>query len=358
MGWQVELDGAECTVLSDSSAPADIVIGTDSETWLDLREGRLSGLDAFRSRRLWARGNLDLAIGFEGFFRLPNGRPPLLRVHEVDAGKAKISTLTAGSGLETAILIHGLGGTKSSFYETVSALASEYTVHAIDLPGFGASSKPARAPYDSAWFSRAGRPLHGRARHQARPPGRQLARRARRDRGRPHRARPSPKPQPSHPVARVAQAPGVRAGREAAPARARRDPAQDERPPRPPPVLEHVRPARAPAPIGRRPRRRGVRRGLPQPRRPGRILQRRPKHLPRGAKRPRRVLRAPLGAAAARDVRLGRRRPARPARLLRPRDRGPARRAPGRPERVRPRAPGRAARGHQRPDRRLHGEGA
>ena len=155
MGWQVELDGADCTVLSGSSTSADIVIGTDSKTWLALREGRLSGLDAFRSRRLWARGNLDLAIGFEGFFRLPNGRPPLLRVHEVDAGKAKISTLTAGSGLETAILIHGLGGTKSSFYETVSALAADYTVHAIDLPGFGASSKPARAPYDSAWFSRA-----------------------------------------------------------------------------------------------------------------------------------------------------------------------------------------------------------
>ena len=41
------------------------------------------GLDAFRSRRLWARGNLDLAIAFEGFFRLPNGRPPLLHIHEV-----------------------------------------------------------------------------------------------------------------------------------------------------------------------------------------------------------------------------------------------------------------------------------
>ena len=71
------------------------------------------------------------------------------------AGKARISTLTAGDGVETVVLIHGLGGTKSSFYETVSALAPRYTVHAIDLPGFGASSKPARAPYDPAWFARA-----------------------------------------------------------------------------------------------------------------------------------------------------------------------------------------------------------
>ena len=98
---------------------------------------------------------MDLAIAFEGFFRLPNGRPPLLRLHEVRAGKARISTLSAGNGVETVILVHGLGGTKSSFYETVSALSKRYTVHAIDLPGFGASSKSARAPYDPAWFARA-----------------------------------------------------------------------------------------------------------------------------------------------------------------------------------------------------------
>jgi pimeloyl-ACP methyl ester carboxylesterase len=48
--------------------------------------------------------------------------------------------------VEHVVLIHGLGGTKSSFYETVSGLAPRYTVHAIDLPGFGASSKSSRAP--------------------------------------------------------------------------------------------------------------------------------------------------------------------------------------------------------------------
>jgi pimeloyl-ACP methyl ester carboxylesterase len=154
MGWGVELEGDRCQVLQRPRRDADIVIGTDSGTWLELRQGELSGLDAFRSRRLWARGNLDLAIAFEGHFRLPNGRPPLLHVHDVWAGKARISTLTAGDGPEHVVLIHGLGGTKSSFYETVSALAPEYTVHSIDLPGFGASSKPGRAPFDAAWFAR------------------------------------------------------------------------------------------------------------------------------------------------------------------------------------------------------------
>jgi pimeloyl-ACP methyl ester carboxylesterase len=155
LSWAVELDDGHCLVTVSPKRDPDVVIGTDAETWLELREGKLSGLDAFRSRRLWARGNLDLAVAFEGFFRLPNGRPPLLRIHEVKAGKARISTLSAGDGIETVILIHGLGSDKTSFYETVSALTPEYTVHAIDLPGFGSSSKPLRAPYDAAWFARA-----------------------------------------------------------------------------------------------------------------------------------------------------------------------------------------------------------
>src|SRR3954464_8931407 len=155
LSWAVELDEDGCEVTASPKQDPDVVIGTDAATWLELREGQLSGLDAFRSRRLWARGNLDLAVAFEGFFKLPNGRPPLVRIHEVQAGKAKISALTAGDGIETVILIHGLGSGKTSFFETVSAFTPEYTVHAIDLPGFGSSSKPLRAPYDAAWFSRA-----------------------------------------------------------------------------------------------------------------------------------------------------------------------------------------------------------
>jgi pimeloyl-ACP methyl ester carboxylesterase len=130
-----------------------VEIGTDSQTWLALREGRLSGLDAFSQRRLWARGNLDLAVCFEGLFHLSGGRAPLVRIHDVAAGDQRISTLTAGTGPEHVILIHGLGGNKTSFFETVSALAPSYTTHAIDLPGFGSSSKPARAPYDAPWFA-------------------------------------------------------------------------------------------------------------------------------------------------------------------------------------------------------------
>jgi pimeloyl-ACP methyl ester carboxylesterase len=131
-----------------------VVIGTDARTWLELREGRLSGVEAFSQRRLYARGDLDLAVGFEGLFRLPCGRPPLLRIHDVPVGRLKLSTLTMGEGPDV-LLLHGLGGTKASFFDTAAALSRTYRVHAIDLPGFGGSSKPATAPYGAAYAARA-----------------------------------------------------------------------------------------------------------------------------------------------------------------------------------------------------------
>lgn len=151
--WVVELRGSRCRVRTSVRERPDVVIGTDAATWLELRGGQLSGLDAFRARRLWARGDLDVALGFEGSFTLPGDRAPLLRIHDVRVPGAQISCLTAGDGPRRAILIHGLGGAKSSFYETVAALAVDHTVHAIDLPGFGSSSKP-RGPYDPEFFAR------------------------------------------------------------------------------------------------------------------------------------------------------------------------------------------------------------
>jgi pimeloyl-ACP methyl ester carboxylesterase len=132
----------------------DVVIGTDAETWCALRQGELSGIEAFSQRRLYARGDLDLAVGFEGLFRLPTGRPPLLRIHDVPVGRLKLSTLTMGEGPDL-LLLHGLGSAKSSFYDTAAALSRRYRVHAIDLPGFGGSSKPSRAPYGAPYAARA-----------------------------------------------------------------------------------------------------------------------------------------------------------------------------------------------------------
>jgi pimeloyl-ACP methyl ester carboxylesterase len=153
--WEVRARGESCDVRPSPTREPDVVIGSDAATWVALREGRLSGLDAFAQRRLYAQGDLDLALGFEGLFRLPGGRPPLLCVTDVEIRGATIRSLVAGDGADQVICLHGLGSNKASFFETVSALTPDHTVHAIDLPGFGGSSKPARAAYDSPYFSRA-----------------------------------------------------------------------------------------------------------------------------------------------------------------------------------------------------------
>jgi hypothetical protein len=131
----------------------DVTICTDAATWLALRQGEMSGIDAFELRRLSVSGNLDYAVGFEGMFRLPGGRPPLLQVHDVAAGRHHISSLTMGHGPDV-LLLHGLGGTRASLFATAAALSQRYRVHAPDLPGFGSSSKPARAPYNARWYAR------------------------------------------------------------------------------------------------------------------------------------------------------------------------------------------------------------
>jgi pimeloyl-ACP methyl ester carboxylesterase len=130
----------------------DVGIATDAGTWLALRDGEMSGIDAFERRLLSVHGNLDYAVGFEGMFRLPGGRPPLLQIHDVPVGRHHISTLTMGHGPDV-LLLHGLGGTRASLFATAAALSQRYRVHAPDLPGFGSSSKPARAPYNARWYA-------------------------------------------------------------------------------------------------------------------------------------------------------------------------------------------------------------
>jgi pimeloyl-ACP methyl ester carboxylesterase len=153
--WEVRARAEQCAVRPSPVRDPDVVVGTDAATWLGLREGRLSGLDAFAERRLYARGNLDLALGFEGLFRLPGNRPPLLRVAEVETRGATISSLISGQGPEQVICLHGLGSNKTSFFETIATLTPDHTVHAIDLPGFGSSSKPALGAYNAPYFARA-----------------------------------------------------------------------------------------------------------------------------------------------------------------------------------------------------------
>jgi pimeloyl-ACP methyl ester carboxylesterase len=151
--WEVRVDGHAARVCNGTTRRRpDVSMSTDAATWLALRDGEFSGIDAFRQRRLAVRGNLDLAIAFEGLFRLANGRPPQLHIRDVAVGRHRISTLTMGHG-DDVLLIHGLGGTRASMFDTAAELSRRYRVHAIDLPGFGSSGKPALGRYNARWFA-------------------------------------------------------------------------------------------------------------------------------------------------------------------------------------------------------------
>jgi pimeloyl-ACP methyl ester carboxylesterase len=151
--WEVRCTAQSARVRKGATRRRpDVTICTDAATWLALRQGEMSGIDAFELRRLSVSGNLDYAVGFEGMFRLPGGRPPLLQIHDVPVGRHHVSALTMGHGPDV-LLLHGLGGTRASLFATAAALSQRYRVHAVDLPGFGSSSKPARAPYNARWYA-------------------------------------------------------------------------------------------------------------------------------------------------------------------------------------------------------------
>lgn len=151
--WEVRCDGHAARVRKGATRRnPDVTITTDADTWIRLRQGEFSGIDAFQRRLLGVRGNLDHAIAFEGMFRLPGGRPPLLEIREVPVGRHRISTLTMGKGPDV-LLLHGLGSTRASLFETAAELSPHYRVHAPDLPGFGSSCKPALGGYNAGWFA-------------------------------------------------------------------------------------------------------------------------------------------------------------------------------------------------------------
>ena len=135
-------------------AEPNALLQADASTWREVATDVRAGMDAFRRGRLRIRRSLHLGVGFLAATNASTG-PGRLRFETLDTRRAgRISIFSAGLG-DTVLCLHGLGGTKASFLPTVAALADNYRVVALDLPGFGESDKPIGAPYDAAWFARA-----------------------------------------------------------------------------------------------------------------------------------------------------------------------------------------------------------
>ena len=139
---------------ANDSAEPDAVLSADARTWARIAEDLRGGMEAFRAGRLRIRGSLHAGVGFLAATSDAD-EPGRLEFDTLRTrGFGGISMLSAGTGPETIVCVHGLGGTKASFLPTVNALADDYRVVALDLPGFGESDKPIGAPYDAPWFAR------------------------------------------------------------------------------------------------------------------------------------------------------------------------------------------------------------
>ena len=139
---------------ADEGVEPDAVLSADPATWARIAADYRGGMEAFRAGRLKIRGSIHVGVGFLAATNGADepGRLEFETLRTRDFGA--ISVLSAGTGPETILCVHGLGGTKASFLSTVNALADRYRVVAMDLPGFGESDKPLGAPYNAAWFAR------------------------------------------------------------------------------------------------------------------------------------------------------------------------------------------------------------
>lgn len=149
----VVVAGDRCLVEPANGTAPDVEIRSSAKTWFEMEAGKLSGIDAFASKELSIRGSIEKSLHFEPLFERPRAGATRYTLEDIPVKNATVSTLIAGEDTNPPIvLIHGLGATKASFLTIIGGLARNHRVIAIDLPGFGSSSKPL-GRYDAPWFS-------------------------------------------------------------------------------------------------------------------------------------------------------------------------------------------------------------
>lgn len=151
--WDVRLTDSQLRLAPDSDTKEpDAVLTADAATWRAIAEDVRAAMRAFHAGRLRMRGSLHLGVGLLAATTAAR-EPGRLAFETLRTRSGRVSILSAGTGPETLLCLHGLGGTKASFLPTAAALADGYRVVAMDLPGFGESDKPIGAPYNASWFA-------------------------------------------------------------------------------------------------------------------------------------------------------------------------------------------------------------
>lgn len=152
--WSLYLDSGRAAVRATPPGSPHLTVRTNPSTLTDILSARRPGFECFLAGELEVRGNLSLALQLESLFEPPRELEPAWpRVRHLKVRRTRWSMLEAGPPEAPAVvLLHGLGATKATFLPTVADLSRDHRVIAVDLPGFGDSSKPV-ASYDAAWFA-------------------------------------------------------------------------------------------------------------------------------------------------------------------------------------------------------------
>jgi pimeloyl-ACP methyl ester carboxylesterase len=154
-GWDLEVHAGRHRFIEERhGAEPNTEITADEATWRRAASDLQGGMDAFKAGRLTIRRNLHLGVGF---LAATSGRqgPEALRFDTIKTKLGRVSTMSAGKGRKTVVMLHGLGATKAEFLPTIAALAPNgWRMVALDLPGFGDSDKPFPASYDAPFFAR------------------------------------------------------------------------------------------------------------------------------------------------------------------------------------------------------------
>lgn len=155
----IHVRGEHCLISPGAVAHPTAALSTDPTTWVDLVDGRVDGIAAFLAGRLRVEGDLNLALRLETLFHPGPGATRTLQTRRTRVRGNVLESVVSGTG-SPVLLLHGLGASKVSFLPTFDGLADHHEVHALDLPGFGKSSKPLPAGrrYTMAWMADA---VHG-----------------------------------------------------------------------------------------------------------------------------------------------------------------------------------------------------
>jgi pimeloyl-ACP methyl ester carboxylesterase len=150
--WEVVLTNGEAKIRSPDAHPDAIITG-DTAVWERLAAKPQVAINDYLAGRLSVGNNLHVGVGLLAATSGASG-PQRLRFRSVATRRAWISLVEAGAG-PAILAVHGLGGTKGSFLPTVVGLSTRFRTIALDLPGFGDSSKPIGAAYDARFFATA-----------------------------------------------------------------------------------------------------------------------------------------------------------------------------------------------------------